>query len=136
MKETLKPGISREVRLTVDNGRAIDFMGEEARVYATPSIVHDLEYACRNFILDHLEEGQDTVGAHVEIDHMKGTPMGEEVVHKVTVDEVDGRSITCSVEVSDRLEVVARARHKRFVVEIDRLKKAIAQKKEALAAKA
>lgn len=133
MKETLKPGVTREVSHTVDDGRAISFMGDDLRVYATPCIVHDLEYACRDLILEHLEDGQDSVGARVEIDHLKPTPMGMTVRHVVTVEEVKGRSVTCIVEVHDAMEKVAAARHTRFVVDIARLKKAIAQKRDAMA---
>jgi len=106
-------------------------MGEELRVYATPWIVSDLEYACRDFILEHLEEGKDTVGARVEIDHLKPTPLGMSVRHVVTVEAVEGRSVTCQIEVFDALEKVATARHTRFIVDVARLKKIVAQKKAA-----
>jgi fluoroacetyl-CoA thioesterase len=42
-------------QFTVDEARAIDFMGPELRVYATPWIVQDLEYACRDWLLDHID---------------------------------------------------------------------------------
>jgi predicted thioesterase len=35
----------------VDRERTIDFMGEKARVYATPMLVRDIEVACRNLLL-------------------------------------------------------------------------------------
>jgi predicted thioesterase len=129
MKDTLVPGIVSEVHHEVDDDRVIKFMGDDMRVYATPCIVHDLEYACRDLILRHLDEGEDTVGARVEIEHMKPTPLGMTVRHVVTIEEVKGRSVTCSVEVHDAVEKVATARHTRFVVEIERLKKAVAQKR-------
>lgn len=129
----LKPGLSREFRHTVDDVRAIRFMGEELRVYATPWIVSDLEYACRDLILEHLDEGKDTVGARVEIDHLKPTPMGMAVRHVVTVEAVEGRSVTCRVEVFDVVEKVATARHTRFIVDVARLKKMVEQKKQAAA---
>ncbi len=132
MKDSLKAGVLSEVRHMVDETRAISFMGDDLRVYATPSIVHDLEYACRDLIAAHLGEGQDSVGARVEIDHIKPTPMGHEVRHMITIEKVDGRSVTCTVEVFDSVEKVAQARHTRFVVDVARLKKAVAQKREML----
>jgi fluoroacetyl-CoA thioesterase len=131
MKPTLTPGLTVEVCHTVDDVRAISFMGDDLRVYATPCIVHDLEYACRDLILEHLEEGQDSVGARVEIEHLKPTPIGFEVRHVITVEEVNSRSVTCSVTVHDDLEKVATARHTRFVVDVARLKKMVAQKRDA-----
>lgn len=132
MKPTLAPGLTQETQYIVDDSRAISFMGDDLRVYATPSIVHDLEYACRDLILEHLEEGMDSVGARVEIEHLKPTPMGKTVRHVVVVAEVKGRSVTCTIEIHDDLEKVATARHTRFVIDIARLKKAVAQKREAM----
>ena len=37
MKASLRPGVSRVIRIAVDRARTISFMGEEARTYATPS---------------------------------------------------------------------------------------------------
>ena len=45
-------------------------------VYATPRMVSDVEYACRDFLLAHLDAGEDSVGAHVSIDHLAATPLG------------------------------------------------------------
>ena len=83
MKDTLKAGLQRRVELTVDAPKTIDFMGDDLRVYATPQIVNDLEYACRDLILQQLDDGEDTVGASVEIQHAKPTPLGFKVTHKV-----------------------------------------------------
>lgn len=128
MKDSLKPGLQHKVDITIDKGRTIDFMGEDLRVYATPQIVQDLEYACRNFILEHLDEGEDTVGATVEVEHARPTPLGFKVTHTVTIDSVDRRRVTCKVEVHDDVEKVASATHTRFVVEVARLKGAIQDK--------
>ena len=46
----LRPGMTYQRTITVDEGRAITFMGDDLRVYATPHVVSDLEYACRDFI--------------------------------------------------------------------------------------
>ncbi len=132
MTDALKPGMTYTRRITIGEDRTINFMGDDLRVYATPHVVSDLEYACRDFIKEHLPEGQDSVGAHVEIRHLKPTPLGMEARHELTVSKVEGRNVTCSIEVFDALEKVATASHTRFVVDIERLKRAIAQKREAI----
>ena len=43
MKDSLRPGVTRVERITVDRDRTIGFMGEDARVYATPRLVSDIE---------------------------------------------------------------------------------------------
>ena len=72
MKTTLKTGISASRTYPVDAGRTIDFMGEDARVYATPMLVRDIEVTCRDLLAAHIEPGEDSVGTRVEIDHPRG----------------------------------------------------------------
>jgi fluoroacetyl-CoA thioesterase len=76
MKETLRPGLSHRKEITVDEKRCIGFMGREGMVYATPMMVSDVEYACRDFLLEHLDAGEDSVGTQVVIDHLAATPLG------------------------------------------------------------
>ena len=54
-------------------------MGEKARVYATPMLVRDIEIACRDLLLEHLDAGEDSVGTRVELDHLAATLMGMKV---------------------------------------------------------
>jgi predicted thioesterase len=126
VKATLKAGLSFSKSLTVDETRCIGFMGKEGMVYATPRMVSDVEYACRDFLLQHLDPGEDSVGAHVSIDHLAATPMGLEVTIEVRIEEVDRRKVVFGFAVKDPVEEVGRGRHIRFVVEtaktFDRLK--------------
>ena len=46
MKESLQPGLETTQRITVDTDRTIGFMGEDFRVYSTPSMVLDIERTC------------------------------------------------------------------------------------------
>ena len=57
MKNSLQTGATANTALTVDRERTIDFMGEKARVYATPMLVRDIEIACRNLLLDEPSMG-------------------------------------------------------------------------------
>ena len=76
MKPTLAAGVTATIRIEVDRDRTIDFMGEKARVYATPMLVRDIEIACRNLLLEHLDAGEDSVGTRVEVDHLAATLLG------------------------------------------------------------
>ena len=59
MKASLKAGVATSKTVTVDESRCIGFMGKEGAVYATPRMVSDVEYTCRDFLLEHLEPGDD-----------------------------------------------------------------------------
>ena len=46
MKASLRPGMSRVNRITINRERTIGFMGDEARTYSTPSMILDIEHTC------------------------------------------------------------------------------------------
>jgi predicted thioesterase len=114
----LAPGLAASRPLVVDRERTIDFMGEDARVYATPMLVRDIEVACRELLLAHVEPGQDSVGTRVEIDHLAATLMGMAVTLDVRVTAVNGRAVTFEVEGRDAVDTICRGRHLRFVVDV------------------
>jgi predicted thioesterase len=118
MKASLAAGLSATSKLTVDRDRTIDFMGEKARVYATPMLVRDIELACRDLLLRHLDPGEDSVGTRVELDHLAATLLGMPVELKLTVAEVKGRAVTLDVEGRDSVDLICRGRHHRFVVDV------------------
>jgi fluoroacetyl-CoA thioesterase len=129
MKSSLKPGLSFAKTLTVDESRCIGFMGKESAVYATPRMVSDVEYTCRDMLLEHLDQGEDSVGAHVSIDHLAPTPMGLEVTIEVKIVEIDRRRVTWEFTVKDPLDEVGRGRHVRFVVETAKTRERLAAKR-------
>jgi predicted thioesterase len=129
MKSSLKPGLSFAKTLTVDESRCIGFMGKEGMVYATPKMVSDVEYACRDWLLEHLDAGEDSVGAHVSIDHLAATPLGLQVSIQVKVAEIDRRKVTFEFAVTDPVEPCGRGRHVRFVVETAKSRERLAAKR-------
>jgi predicted thioesterase len=128
MKETLKPGVSDTVAIAVDRGRTIDFMGERARVYATPMLVRDVEHACRDLLLRHLDPGEDSVGTRIELDHTAATLAGMTVRLSIVVVAVDGRLVTFDFEGNDGVDSICRGRHQRFVVDIEKTEARLAAK--------
>ena len=134
MKQTLQPGLQATVTVGVDRERTIGFMGEEARVYATPMLVRDIEVACRELLLAHLDEGEDSVGTRVEVDHLAATLLGMDVELTVRIVEAKGRAVTFEIEGRDSVEPICRGRHSRFVVDVAKTKARLAAKAENAAA--
>ena len=129
MKASLQKGIATTKKILVDESRCIGFMGKEGMVYATPRMVSDVEYACRDFLLQHLDAGEDSVGTHVSIDHLAATPMGLEVQIRIEIAEVDRRKVAFSFSVKDSIEEVGRGTHVRFVVETAKTRERLAAKR-------
>jgi fluoroacetyl-CoA thioesterase len=129
MKNSLKAGLELSKAVTVDESRCIGFMGKEGMVYATPRMVSDVEYACRDFLLQHLDQGEDSVGAHVSIDHLAATPLGLEARIEAKITEVDRRKVTFEFTVQDPIEQCGRGKHVRFVVETAKSRERLAAKR-------
>ena len=129
MKNSLKAGLELSKAVTVDEARCIGFMGKEGMVYATPRMVSDVEYACRDYLLQHLDAGEDSVGAHVSIDHLAATPLGLEVVVEAKITEIDRRKVTFEFSVRDPIEQCGRGKHVRFVVETAKSRERLAAKR-------
>ena len=117
MKPSLRPGITRTNRIEIGRERTIAFMGDEARTYATPSMILDIEHTCRELILEHADAGEDSVGMEVAVKHLAPTLMGMTVAVEARVTAVEGRKLVFEVEVKDELDKVGAGSHTRFVVE-------------------
>lgn len=132
MKTSLAAGIRRIEHADVDESNTIGFLGDELRVYSTPSMVHDVEYASCRLVGEHLDPGETSLGVHVSVDHLGATPIGHGVEIAVTVQSVEGRKVTLEAEVRDAAEVVGRGTHVRVVTEVERLRGRVASKRERL----
>jgi fluoroacetyl-CoA thioesterase len=129
MKASLAVDLATRREVAVDESRCIGFMGKEGMVYATPRMVSDVEYTCRDFLLQHLDPGEDSVGAHVSIDHLAATPLGLKVTIDVKIVELDRRRVTFEFSVRDPIEDCGRGKHVRFVVDTAKSRERLAAKR-------
>ena len=132
MTEPLQAGLTLTRRVDIDRERTISFMGDDCRVYSTPRMLYDIEMACRDLLLEHIEPGRDSVGTRVELDHVAATLMGMWVEITVTLTAVNGGAVSFDFSVRDAVEDVARGKHNRFIVGIEKT----AQRLQAKRAKA
>jgi predicted thioesterase len=123
-------------RIVVDRDRTISFMGEDMRTYATPSMILDIEQTCRDLIVEHADEGEDSVGTEVVVRHLAPTLMGMTVEVTVTVLSVEGRKVQFEASVKDDLEAVGAGTHTRFVVDKAKTFERLKAKAARLAARA
>jgi fluoroacetyl-CoA thioesterase len=130
MAMDLSVGTSLGRSLKVDVDRTIDFMGDDCRVYATPSLVRDIEHACRDLIFEHTPDGQDSVGTVVSITHMAPTLLDMEVAITVTIAELDGRKVVFEVVANDPVDLICKGRHERFIVDVAKTRSRLQAKAE------
>lgn len=120
MSETLKVGLTATRRVDIDRDRTISFMGDDCRVYSTPNLLYDIEMACRDLLLEHIEAGKDSVGTRVELDHTGATLLGMWAEITVTLVEANGPAVAFEFVARDAVEQVAKGRHSRFIVGIEK----------------
>src|SRR5690349_3701248 len=106
MKVDLRDGICRVDRIRVDRDRCISFMGEEASVYSTPSLVQDIEQTCRNLLLNYSDAGEDSVGMEISLKHLAPTLIGMVVEISATVKGIDGRKVSFEVRAKDDFDLI------------------------------
>lgn len=100
-------------------------------VFATPAMVALMEQAAASSLLPYLEEGQGTVGIHLDVSHESATPIGLRVWAESEVTSIDGKQISFTVSAYDEAGLIGRGTHKRACITVDRFLTRAEQKKQA-----
>ena len=101
-----------------------------AEVFATPMMIAMVEKTCYESVLPFLEEGQSTVGTHVNISHSSATPVGMKVWCESELVEVDRRRLLFKVTAYDEYGIIGEGTHERFVIDINKFQAKTDSKKK------
>ena len=113
----LKPGLSAEITTEVDESLVVKHVGGDG-VLSTPSMIGLMERAGIQAVQPHLNEGQTTVGFHVDVMHIAATPKGKNVTVRAELLDVDGRKLRFKVEAHDEDKKVGEGTHRRAIIQI------------------
>jgi fluoroacetyl-CoA thioesterase len=117
-EESLQPGLSTEVEITVSVSETAAYMGSGlVPVYATPALVALMENAAVRALEGHIPPGQTTVGGQIDLRHLAATPVGMRVRARAELVEVQGRKLTFHIQAWDEAEQIGEANHVRFLIE-------------------
>ncbi len=114
-------GLTGEMTTTVvheNTAAAVGAGGVE--VFGTPMMIALMENAAWRAVADHLEEGQVTVGTHVDVRHLGATPLGQQVRATAELIEIDGRRLLFNVEAFDEQKKIGEGQHERTIVHLER----------------
>lgn len=89
-------------------------------VYSTPCMIGLLEKAASASVAPFLEDGQGTVGMHLDISHLAPTPIGVKVWAETELTEISGRVLTFAVNVFSEKEKIGEGTHKRCIIGVER----------------
>ncbi|MGB7265538.1 MAG: enoyl-CoA hydratase-related protein [Terracidiphilus sp.] len=122
MKPGLKIGDTGELTWTVDPTMTITLGGvPQATVFSTPSMIMLMEQSTREALRPFLEDGEESVGVEVQVEHTGAAVLGSAVRSVAKVVEMDGRRVGFEVHayVGDR--EIGSGSHRRAVVQLNKL---------------
>lgn len=109
MINPFQPGDVKTYRTTVTEDKLARFdAGLVHPVYSTFALSRDAEWACRLFVLEMREPGEEGVGAFVSVEHLAPAPLGAEIEIRATLAEVSGNRVECEYEAYSGERLVAR----------------------------
>src|SRR5262245_31031817 len=101
MKPTLKPGLSHRFAFRVPEDKTVPHLFANApeieampRVFATGFMVGLMEWTCVQLLKPHLDEGEGSLGVHIDVSHLAATPPGLTVTVDAECVALDGRRAT------------------------------------------
>jgi predicted thioesterase len=90
-------------------------------VLATARMIGLMETAAARALHASLGEGQVSVGISIDVAHSAATPLGEKVVAEARLTGMEGKFYVFDVVAHDRGGEIGRGKHKRAIVDVDRL---------------
>jgi fluoroacetyl-CoA thioesterase len=127
----ISPGLKNETTRQVEGRHLASVWGSGlADVLATPVLVAFCEGCARLAVDPLLPEGQRTVGTWINLRHLAATPPGMQVTVRAELVEVDGRRLRFRLEAWDEVERIGGAEHERFIIDVERFQRGVAEKAE------
>ena len=141
MKPGLILGAKGVHRLTIGEAQTVPHLYPEAAefqampgVLATGYLVGLMEWACVEQLLPYYEDGEGSLGTHVDVSHLAPTPPGLTVTVATEVTGIDGKFVWFSVRAHDGVDLIGEGRHQRALVRWEKfVPKAMAKAEKAVA---
>jgi fluoroacetyl-CoA thioesterase len=135
MKPSLKAGLKHRFSYTVPEAKTVPHLYVEApelqempEVFATGFMVGLMEWTCVQLLVPHLDEGEGSLGVHIDVSHKAATPPGLTVTVEAECVEVRGPRARFTLRAHDGIDEIGSGTHERFILSWDRFNKSVAAK--------
>lgn len=127
MKTTLQPGAKTEFAFKIPANKTVPHLYPEAHefqqmptVFATGFMVGLMEWTCLKVLEPHMDEGEGSLGIHIDVSHLAATVPGQTVTVEAECTKVEGRRVWFHVKARDEIDVIGEGEHQRMVVNTDK----------------
>jgi fluoroacetyl-CoA thioesterase len=135
MKPTLQPGARTEFAFRIPADKTVPYLYPEAHefqqmptVFATGFMVGLMEWTCLKVIEAHLDEGEGSLGVHIDISHLSATVPGQTVTVDAECTKIDGRRLYFHVKAHDGLDLIGEGDHQRMIVDWEKYEARVNEK--------
>jgi fluoroacetyl-CoA thioesterase len=135
VKPSLKPGLKHRFSYEVPVTKTVPHLYTEApqlqampEVFATGFMVGLMEWTCVQLLELHLDDGEGSLGVHIDVTHKAATPPGFTVTVEAECIELRRPRARFKVTAYDGVDEIGSGYHERFIVGWDRFNKGVAAK--------
>jgi len=135
MKPSLKAGLKHSFSYRVPNTKTVPHLYRESPelrampdVFATGFMVGLMEWTCVQLLDPHLDDGEGSLGTHIDISHKAATPVGFTVTVEAECIDVRGPRARFKIVAHDGIDEIGAGTHERFIVIWDRFNRSVAGK--------
>lgn len=96
---------------------AISFGSGSVKVFATPSMIANMEKAALLCVEHLLPDSQTTVGTRLEINHFKATAIGQTISFKAILISIEGKKLEFEVTAFDEQAEIGNGKHIRYIID-------------------
>jgi fluoroacetyl-CoA thioesterase len=143
VKPTLQAGLKHRFAYEVPQSKTVPALYREApqlqvmpEVFATGFMVGLMEWTCVQLLEPHLEDGEGSLGVHIDVAHKAATPVGFTVTVEAELTEIRGPRARFKISAHDGVDEIGSGTHERFIVSWDRFNRGIAAKQAKAKAEA
>jgi fluoroacetyl-CoA thioesterase len=136
MKPSLRAGLKHRFSYLVPEAKTVPHLYRESaelrampEVFATGFMVGLMEWTCVELLAPHLDEGEGSLGTHIDVSHKAATPVGFTVTVEAECIEVRGPRARFKIVAHDGVDEIGAGTHERFIVAWDRFNRSVAAKR-------
>ena len=135
MKPSLKAGLKHRFAYRVPGTKTVPALYREApqlqsmpEVFATGFMVGLMEWTCVQLLEPHLDQGEGSLGTHIDVSHKAATPVGFTVTVDAELVELRGPRARFKLTAHDGVDEIGSGTHERFIVSWDRFNRGVEAK--------